>query len=166
MAWLSGTPWLVAIAAVKTVLLVLAALVGLRLGQPRMLSRLAPFDVVTFGAMGAAIGRSATASTTSFAEGAAVVVNLVLVHRLLGTLRSVPLARRLVERPAEVVIRDGMMELDALRRTGLSVDDLDAVLRGQGVMDIGVVSMAAVEPTGAVTVGPRGDRSTRAPREM
>jgi hypothetical protein len=53
--------------AVKAVLLFAVAVIGLRLGERRTLAQLSAFDFAVAVAIGAIIGRGATASDTSFA---------------------------------------------------------------------------------------------------
>src|SRR5271170_3831706 len=62
----SGLGWV----AVKAVLLFAVAVIGLRLGERRTLAQLSAFDFAVAVAIGAIIGRGATASDTSFATSA------------------------------------------------------------------------------------------------
>jgi uncharacterized membrane protein YcaP (DUF421 family) len=158
VSWLIGPPHSILVAAAKTVLLVSVAVAALRFGQARMLSRLAPFDIITIAAMGAAIGRSATANGTSFGEGAAVVITLAVVHRCISVLRRSPWVRRVLDRRAQTLIRHGRVVPGALRRAGLTPEELDKVLRvgpGQDPEDVWLIQ----EPTGELTIlrGAPGD---------
>src|SRR5260370_13336641 len=79
----SGLGWV----AVKAVLLFAVAVVGLRLGERRTLAQLSAFDFTVAVAVGSIIGRTVTASSTSFATGAVALVTLLVVHRLVALAR-------------------------------------------------------------------------------
>jgi hypothetical protein len=66
----SGLGW----AAVKAVLLFGVAVIGLRLGERRTLAQLSAFDSAVAVAIGAIIGRGATAPDTSFTSSATALV--------------------------------------------------------------------------------------------
>lgn len=149
---LLATPGHVAYAALKAVLLITVGVLGLRLGKPRMLGRLAAIDIITLAAMGAAIGRTATAKSASFSEGAAVVVSLVIVHRLFSVLRRFGWFQRLTDRPAEAVVNNGVIDTAALARSGMTVNDLHVALRRQGITNIDDVAQAVHESTGELSV--------------
>jgi hypothetical protein len=60
--------------AVKAVLLFAVAVIGLRLGERRTLAQLSAFDFAVAVAVGAIIGRGATAADTSFATSAVALI--------------------------------------------------------------------------------------------
>src|SRR5260370_27956533 len=72
----SGLGWV----AVKAVLLFTVAVIGLRLGERRTLAQLSAFDFAVAVAIGAIIGRGATASDTSFATSAVALVTFLVAH--------------------------------------------------------------------------------------
>ena len=73
--------------AAKAVLLFAVAVIGLRLGERRTLAQLSAFDFAVAVAVGAIIGRGATAADTSFATSAVALITLLVVHRAVAIAR-------------------------------------------------------------------------------
>ena len=91
-----GLGWVV----VKAVLLFAVAVIGLRLGERRTLAQLGAFDFAVAVAIGSIIGRTVTASDTSFLTGAVALVTLLAAHRLVALARRhSPLVRALDHPP-------------------------------------------------------------------
>jgi uncharacterized membrane protein YcaP (DUF421 family) len=141
-----------AYAALKAVALFATAAVAFRFTQRRALGEFTPFDWVTAVAVGAVIGRTATASETSFVTGAAALLALIATHALVTGIRFVPPLRRLVDPPVRVLIRDGHVDERNLRRCGLTLSDLDAILRRHGHVGADDVGLALFEEKGSVSV--------------
>jgi len=144
----SGLGWV----AVKAVLLFAVAVIGLRLGERRTLAQLSAFDFAVAVAVGAIIGRGATASATSFASSAVALVTFLIVHRVIAILRRHSRIIRLVDHPPRVLVADGELQAEELARAGLTAADVYVLLREKGVGDLGQVGYLLYEPRGTVTV--------------
>ncbi len=138
--------------AVKTLLMFVAAAVAFRVSQRRTIAEFTPFDWITAVAVGAIIGRTATAPNTSWAVGATAMLTLLLAHGALSRLRFWPALRRLIDPPPRVLIRDGRIDFASLKRCGLTDADLGAALRQHGVEDPSTVHLAIYEAKGAISV--------------
>lgn len=147
----AGWPALVG-TAVKTLLMFSAAAVAFRFSQRRTLAEFTPFDWVTAVAVGAIIGRTATAANTSWATGATALLLLLIAHTTLSRLRFHPTLARLIDPPLRVLIRDGRIEHRNLKRCGLTDADLAAALRQHGLCDASSVRLAIYEAKGAVSI--------------
>lgn len=141
-------------AAVKTSALFLTAAALFRYGERRTLAEFAPFDWVAAVAAGAIVGRSATATDTSWLTASAALICLLLTHALVSRLRFVPVVQKFIDPPLRVLIRDGRIDCRNLRRCGLTVADLDAVLRQHGLLGVDDVHLAIFEAKGAISVLP------------
>lgn len=139
-------------AAIKAVLLFLCAVGVLRVTERRTLTEIAPFDWVAAVAVGAIVGRTATAADTSWSTGAAALVALMLAHGLVARLRFSPFVRPMVDPPLLVMVRDGDVNRRNLRRCGLTSVDIEAVLRQHGHMTVASVHLAIFETKGRVSV--------------
>jgi uncharacterized membrane protein YcaP (DUF421 family) len=145
----SGLGWV----AVKAVLLFAVAVIGLRLGERRTLAQLSAFDFAVAVAIGAIIGRGATASDTSFATSAIALVTLLAAHRAVAIGRRHSRVARLIDHPPRVLVARGELQAKELAaRAGLTAADVHALLRENGVGDLGQVGYLLYEPRGAVTV--------------
>ena len=144
----SGLGWV----AVKAVLLFTVAVIGLRLGERRTLAQLSAFDFAVAVAIGAIIGRGATASDTSFATSAVALVTFLVAHRVVAILRRHSRVVRLIDHPPRVLVARGELQGGELARAGLTATDVDALLREHGVGDLGQVGYLLYETRGTVTV--------------
>jgi uncharacterized membrane protein YcaP (DUF421 family) len=138
--------------AVKAVLLFAVAVIGLRLGERRTLAQLSAFDFAVAVAIGAIIGRGATASDTSFATSAVALVTFLVAHRVVAILRRHSRVVRLIDHPPRVLVAGGELQGGELARAGLTAEDVYALLRENGVGDLGQVGYLLYEARGVVTV--------------
>lgn len=146
LAWVAG----------KAVLIFAVAVIGLRLGERRTLAQLGAFDFAVAVAIGSIIGRTVTASDTSFLTGAVALVTLLAAHRLVALARRhSPLVRALDHPPRVLVARGAIREREAAR-AGLTTADVYALLRQHGVDDLHQVGYLLYETRGATTLV-RGD---------
>lgn len=139
-------------AAVKALALFLTAAAAFRLTLRRTIAEFTPFDWVTGVAVGAIVGRTATAPHTSWLTGTAALLTLIAAHDLVARLRYIPWVRRLVDPPVRVLIRDGELDVPNLKRCGLTREDLDAILRQHGHRSPAEVRLALFETKGVVSV--------------
>ncbi|MER5645202.1 YetF domain-containing protein [Streptosporangium sp. NPDC002524] len=144
-----------AYAAVKALALFLTAVVAFRLTERRTMAEFAPFDWVAAVAVGAIVGRTATASDASWLTGAAALLALLAAHAAITRLRFLPVVSRLVDPPMRILIRDGNVNWRDLRRCGLTEADLDAVLHQHGYHGPAGIHLAIFEAKGAVSILPR-----------
>jgi uncharacterized membrane protein YcaP (DUF421 family) len=144
----SGLGWV----AVKAVLLFTLAVIGLRLGERRTIAQLSAFDFAVAVAIGAIIGRGATASDTSFASSAVALVTFLVAHRVVAILRLRSRVVRMIDHPPRVLVASGQLQIPELARAGLTAADVYALLREKGVSDLGQVGYLLYETRGTVTL--------------
>jgi len=135
--------------------------VAFRFAQRRTIAEFTPFDWVTAVAVGAIIGRVATAADTSWLTGAAALLTLLAAHGIVSRLRFVKAIRRVIDPPVRVLIRNGRLEHDNLRKAGITPSDIDVILRQHGYVDVEDVELALYEAKGTVSVF--GGGTTRLP---
>jgi uncharacterized membrane protein YcaP (DUF421 family) len=143
--------------AVKAVLLFAVAVAGLRLGERRTLAQLGAFDFAVAVAIGSIIGRTATASSTSFATGAVAMVTLLLAHRVVSVVRRRNRIARIIDHPPVVLVAGGKIQHRQLNRAGLTTGDLYELLRQQGVQDLSQVGYLLYETRGTTTLVGAGE---------
>ncbi|WP_202284847.1 DUF421 domain-containing protein [Mycobacterium paraintracellulare] len=141
-----------AYAALKALALFVTTATAFRFTLRRTIAEFTPFDWVTAVAVGAIVGRTATAADTSWLTGAAALLALIAAHDTVARLRFIPWLRRLVDPPVRVLIRDGQLDRPNLRRCGLTDEDLDAILRQHGHRRPDEIRLALLETKGVVSV--------------
>ncbi|WP_045382065.1 DUF421 domain-containing protein [Mycobacterium kyorinense] len=142
-------------AALKALALFVTAAGAFRFTLRRTIAELTPFDWVTAVAIGAVIGRTATAADTSWFTGAAALLTLVAAHDIVARLRFIPWMRRVVDKPVRVLIRDGQLHEPNMKRCGITRADLDAILREHGYQTAENIHLALFESKGAVSIVPK-----------
>jgi uncharacterized membrane protein YcaP (DUF421 family) len=141
-----------AYAALKALALFATAAATFRVMLRRTIAEFTPFDWITAVAVGAVVGRTATAADTSWATGTAALLTLIAAHDLVARLRFMPWMRRLVDPPVRVLISEGEVNDANLKRCRLTRGDLDAILRQHGHQTSADVRLALFETKGVVSV--------------
>jgi uncharacterized membrane protein YcaP (DUF421 family) len=76
----------------------------------------------------------------------------MVAHRVVAILRRLSRVVRLIDHPPRVLVARGEFQGGELARAGLAVGNVYALLRENGVGDLGKVSYLLYETRGAVTV--------------
>jgi uncharacterized membrane protein YcaP (DUF421 family) len=138
--------------ALKALLLYLTAVLGFRVGQRRTLAELSPYDFVAAVAVGAIVGRIPNAHDASYLAGFATLAAVLFGHLCLTHLRQVPGAANFFEHAPRLLVAQGRVLGDELRRCGLTQGDLYGLLRRQGIGDLSEVRYAILEQRGQLSV--------------
>ena len=136
--------------ATVAIYLVLVGLLRL-LGQ-RALAAMSLGDLACLLAVGAVVGRTALLAVPSLAGGIVALVTLFAMQRLVRLLRRGRRARALLDRPPVLLVLDGRRDAAALRRTGVTADDLRQRLRLAGISRWDQVGRVVLERTGELSV--------------
>jgi uncharacterized membrane protein YcaP (DUF421 family) len=152
LAWIAG----------KAVMLYATAIIGLRLGKRRILAELSPFDFVAAVAVGAIVGRIPSASDADYPAGAVTLIAVLFAHALVSHLRHYSSVAR-VDQDPRILVANGKILEDALRRSGLSRADVHSLLRQHGAHRVGEVEYLILEEGGKVSVV--ADRARALPSE-
>ena len=153
-AWLLGSWASILYVAASAVLIYLSTVLAIRyVGQRRTLTEMTVFDFTVAVALGATVARTATTPRPTYAQGLAVVITLLVTHNVISALRlRFPPARRVFDRGAVVLVTDGRIDDDALRRAHLTADDLATTLREHGVGSLAEVRSLVLESRGTFSV--------------
>jgi uncharacterized membrane protein YcaP (DUF421 family) len=142
MSWLLGQWQQLGTVAAKTVLLYIAALVVLRLGERRTLAQWTLIDFAAAVAVGAIVGKTATSPNTSWVTGAVALAAVVAAHRV----------NKLADHRIRVLVADGRLRRTQLRLCGLTDNDIMSELRQRGIFDLADVRYLIYETKGGLTV--------------
>jgi uncharacterized membrane protein YcaP (DUF421 family) len=144
--------------AIRTVAVYLGLLILLRLAGKRDLAQLNSFDFVVLLLLSNVVQNAIIGEDNSLLGGllgAAILVggNSLLVRIVRGSDRAV----RLFEGAPSVLVTDGRLDHDAIRRLGLREQDVIQAVRHQGANDVEEVKEAILEPGGSIVVVLRED---------
>ena len=153
--------------ALRTVLVYVCLLTGLRLSGKREIGQLTVFDLVVLLLISNAVQNAMVGSDSSLTGGLIAAVVLVVGNMLVAQLRlrSTRL-RRLVEGTPTLLVLHGQVIPEHLRRESLDEDMLEAALREHGVANIRDVEMAVLETDGSISVVPGGGETKRVRRPL
>ncbi|WP_431271808.1 DUF421 domain-containing protein [Dankookia sp. P2] len=103
-------------------------------------------------AVGAIVGRVPNAHDGSYLNGLATLATVLGAHSGLTRLRLRTGAARMLEHRPRLLVAEGRVQEDELRRCGLTRDDLDGLLRQQGIEELRLVRHLIFEPRGQVSI--------------
>ena len=147
-------PWPVLLnVALRTTIVYLALLAGLRLTGTRQLGQMSTFDLVLLLIIANAVQNAMVGPDTSLAGGLVAAGVLIGWHRVIDwwRLRSRSVAK-LLAGEGIMLIHDGKILEAHCRRAGITHDELQQALREHGVASVADVMLAVLEPDGAVSV--------------
>jgi uncharacterized membrane protein YcaP (DUF421 family) len=144
---------------IKAFAVFVVVLVFTRITGRRTLSQATPFDVVLLLLIAEAgqnvmIGSDGSLTNTILVIGTLVLLDVVMSYLKLRV-RTISL---LIEGSPTVLIRDGQVLADVIKRARVSTDDiLEAARQTQGVSNLLRVRFAILETSGAISIIPYPD---------
>ncbi len=139
--------------AVRTSVIYLALLVGLRFTGKRQLGQMSVFDLVLLLIIANAVQNAMVGPDTSLAGGLVAAGVLLAWHTVIDRLRRGSRhVARFLGGAAVLLIYRGRVLHDRLARENITSDELLQALREHGVATIQDVRLAVLEPDGAVSV--------------
>ena len=141
--------------AIRSVAVYVFLLAVLRLAGKREIAQLNNFDFVVLlllsnTVQNAIIGNDSSLWGGLFGAAVLLAANRVVVRASYGS----PRLTRLVQGSQTVLVRGGRTLKRNLRKELITDEELMAAVRRQGVSKLSDVQLAALEPTGALTVEP------------
>lgn len=137
----------------RTVILYMVLIIGLRLTGKRQIGELEPNELVLTMLLSDLASVPMQDFGIPLINGVLPIVTLLALSMLLSyaSLRSVRFRTLVCGQPA-IIIRDGEVQQQAMRRNRLTLDELLEELRGQGVTDLKTVKYAILETGGQLSV--------------
>jgi uncharacterized membrane protein YcaP (DUF421 family) len=147
----------------RSVVVYLFVMVAFRLTGKRQVGQLTPFDLVVLFILSNAVQNALIGNDNSLGGGLVGALTILVVNRVVVevTFRSKRL-RHVLESDPTILIHDGQLLENNLRRERLTRDDLHAALRKNGLADPMEVRFAVLEANGGISVIPWRD-SVRPP---
>jgi uncharacterized membrane protein YcaP (DUF421 family) len=147
--------------AVRTLLIYFFLLAALRLGGKRELGQLSLFEFIVILVISDAVQNAMVGQNTSIWGGMVAVAVLLLTDKGFAALKArSQRLRDVLEGEPSLLVRDGQVLRDALKREGVEVEELRQALREHGVAELDEVRLAVLETDGTISVVPRtGDES-------
>ena len=140
------------ISVIRTVILYLLIMAAMRLMGKRQLGELQPSELVVTLLLSDLAAVPMQENGLPLLNGVLPILVLVSLELLIsGAMLKSPLITKWVSGSPVPIIRDGVPDVEALRRLRMTVEDLDESLRQQSIFDLRRVQYALVETNGHIS---------------
>lgn len=140
--------------SIRAIVVFIVALTIVRVGNNRVFGKHTAFDIILGIIYGSVLSRAITGNSPFFPTLAAALV-LVLLHRLLAVVayHSSFGFGNFVKGKPKVLIKDGIVQQDALKRNSITENDLKEAIRKSGCeADLSKVNTAYLERSGDISI--------------
>lgn len=136
-------------------------LLGIRLAGKREVGQMTPFDLVLLLLISNAVQNAMIGPYNALTAGLVAALTLLLLNNVTSRLvfKNWRL-RRMIEGSPALLVYNGQINRDSMRREGVSETDLHAAMREHGVESFNQVHMAVLEVDGNVSIIRKDERPT------
>lgn len=136
----------------RTLVVYVFMLAVLRLLGKRTVGNFSPFDLLVALMLGEVVDE-VIFGDVPLLKGAVAVLVIALAQYVTEWLTfTYPVVGRIVEGSPTIIVRDGQLQLEGMKKERMSEADVHSQLRQQSIEDIREVKMALVEPDGKVSI--------------
>jgi uncharacterized membrane protein YcaP (DUF421 family) len=147
--------------AVRTACVYFGILLLLRLAGKRALAQVTAFDLVVLLLLSNVVQNAIIGPDNSLTGGLVGAAILVVGNFLVVRLTYMhPRLTRLLQGDESVLVEHGRIEQRALRRQLITVAEVNAALRRQGIAGVDAVERVSIEPEGTFTAVPKPQPTT------
>lgn len=134
------------------VVVYLSFLLYVRVFGARILARFTAFDAVVVIMFGSVAGRVIIGHPPTVLAGLIGLGTLMVMEIAFGAIRRVGSLGAMLDGKPQVIVRDGVVHEEALRRTHMSRWDIKQALRRAGVTGVDQVQLLILETTGDLSI--------------
>jgi len=135
----------------RPVIVYVFLIAGLRLAGKRELAQLNPFDLVVLLTLSNTVQNAIIGDDNSITGGVIGAATLLIVnHVVVRSLYGHDRLERLVEGDPDVLIADGVVKHDRLKRELITIGELESAAHKQGFASTEAVDRAILEPGGTI----------------
>lgn len=140
------------ISVIRTVILYLLLMIAMRLMGKRQLGELQPSELVVTLLLSDLAAVPMQENGLPLLNGVMPILVLVSLELLLsGAMLKFPSVAKLISGSPIPVIRDGVLDMAALKRLRMTMEDLEESLRQQDIFDVSQVQYAIAETNGHIS---------------
>jgi uncharacterized membrane protein YcaP (DUF421 family) len=130
----------------RTIIIYLVVLIGVRLSGKREVGQMTPFDLVLLLLISNSVQNAMTGPDTSVLGGIAAATTLLLVNRLVAAISgSNRRLRKVIEGEPSLLVHDGQLMTEHMAKEHVSVDELERALREHSINSYHDVALAVLE---------------------
>ena len=151
----------------RTVLLYALLILGLRLTGKRQIGQLEPIEFVLMMLLSDLASVPMQDFGLPLLQGIVPIATLLALSTLLSGVSLLSIRfRSLICGEPTLIVRDGILQQSAMKRSRLTLDEVLEELRVQGVSSLADVKYAVLETSGQLSVLPRADCQPVTPRQL
>jgi uncharacterized membrane protein YcaP (DUF421 family) len=138
--------------ALRTGVVYLVVLIGVRLSGKREVGQMTPFDLTLLLLLSNSVQNAMTGPDTSLIGGVIAASTLLLVNYAIGALSGTSRGfRRVVEGEPSLLVHDGKAIEPHMAKERVSMDELQRALREHGIANVRDVALAVLEVDGSIS---------------
>src|SRR5579863_10682751 len=136
----------------RTGVIYLLVLIGVRLSGKREVGQMTPFDLTLLLLLSNSVQNAMTGPDTSLAGGAVAAATLLILNYLVADVAGASRRfRKLVEGEPSLLIHDGKVVESHMAKERVSMDELHRALREHGINSCDQVALAVLEVDGSIS---------------
>ena len=153
--------------ALRSLLVYVGLLIGLRIMGKRELGQMTVFDFVVILLIANAVQNAMVGTDTSLQGGLLAAGVLLLVNRAASTISyRWTFWGRLLEGSPTVLVQDGHFLESRLRKEGLEKGRIEMAMREHGIENVDRVKLAVLETDGTISIVPNDAKVLRTKRSV
>ena len=150
----------------RTAIVYVLVLAGLRLAGKREMGELASFDFVMILLLANAVQNAMTGPNTSLMGGVVAAATLLVINYSVSALvHRYPRLRRIILGQRTTLIEQGIPQLDTLEREHIDEDEIMTAAREHDILKISDIRTAWLEVDGNITFQTMNGRHMHVPRK-
>jgi len=136
----------------RTGVIYLLVLIGVRLSGKREVGQMTPFDLTLLLLLSNSVQNAMTGPDTSLTGGAVAAATLLILNYAVGALSGANRRfRRLIQGEPSLLVHDGKPIEEHMAREHVSMDELHRALREHGINSCDQVALAVLEVDGSIS---------------
>jgi uncharacterized membrane protein YcaP (DUF421 family) len=137
---------------VRTGVIYLLVLIGVRLSGKREVGQMTPFDLTLLLLLSNSVQNAMTGPDTSLMGGAVAAFTLLILNYFVAELSGFNRRfRRLVQGQPSLLVHDGKIIESHLAKEHVSMDELHRALREHGINSVDQVALSVLEVDGSIS---------------
>jgi uncharacterized membrane protein YcaP (DUF421 family) len=138
--------------AVRSAIVYLVVIVGIRLSGKREVGQMTPFDLTLLLLLSNSVQNAMTGPDTSVAGGVTAATTLLVLNFVIGRFSGTNRAfRKFIQGKPTLLVHNGEVIVDHMRRERVSLDELKRAMREHNIEDISQVALAVLEVDGTIS---------------
>ena len=138
--------------ALRTAVIYVVVLAGVRLSGKREVGQMTPFDLVLLLLLSNAVQNAMTGPDTSLVGGVVAATVLLVLNYFIADLSGANRRfRKFIQGEPTMLIHDGEVIASHMAKEHVSIDELQRAMRGHGISDFHQVAIGVLEVDGSMS---------------